>query len=168
MANRRSARPTSRWDRLDPTVQEALKRAAIPLTDDQKAKAMECWKGTTCEVGDGDVTLGIADGFGGNLWRKVAKMEIILQAMTYPNIGKIIFTDANADLPTFLANVRSLSSQGATAIVSYNDFGSAALPAFKAAQAAGAKVSTYVGPSGRTPPADSLSNQVTGDVCRHG
>jgi ABC-type sugar transport system substrate-binding protein len=154
-------------DSLDPVVQEALKRAAIELTPEQKDKAFECWKATTCEVGDGDITLGIADGFGGNLWRKVAKMEIILQAMTYPEIGKIIFTDANADLPTFLSNVRSLSSQGAKAIVSYNDFGSAALPAFQAAQAAGAKVSTYVGPTPDAPP-DSLSNQVTGDVCAMG
>lgn len=152
---------------LDPVVQEALKRSAIELTDEQKDKAFECWQETTCEVGDGEITLGIADGFGGNLWRKVAKMEIILQAMTYPEIGKIIFTDANADLPTFLANVRSLSSQGAKAIVSYNDFGAAALPAFQAAQAAGAKVSTYVGPTPDAPP-DSLSNQVTGDVCAMG
>jgi ABC-type sugar transport system substrate-binding protein len=154
-------------DSLDPVVQEALKRAAIELTDEQKDKAFECWTETTCEIGDGEITVGIADGFGGNLWRKVAKMEIILQAMTYPEVGKIIFTDANADLPTFLANVRSLSSQGATAIISYNDFGAAALPAFQAAQAAGAKVSTYVGPTPDAP-ADQLSNQVTGDVCSMG
>lgn len=152
---------------LDPVVQEALKRAAIELTPEQKDKAFECWQATTCEVGDGEITVGIADGFGGNLWRKVAKMEIILQAMTYPEVGKIIFTDANADLPTFLSNVRSLSSQGAQAIISYNDFGAAALPAFQAAQAAGAKVSTYVGPTPDAPP-EQLSNQVTGDVCAMG
>lgn len=152
---------------LDPVVQEALKRAAIELTPEQKDKAFECWQATTCEVGDGEITVGIADGFGGNLWRKVAKMEIILQALTYPEVGKIIFTDANADLPTFLSNVRSLSSQGAKAIISYNDFGAAALPAFQAAQAAGAKVSTYVGPTPDAPP-EQLSNQVTGDVCAMG
>lgn len=152
---------------LDSTVQEALRRAAIELSPEQLDKAFECWENTTCEVGDGETTLGIADGFGGNLWRKTAKMEIILQALTYPEIGKIIFTDANADLPTFLSNVRSLSSQGATAIVAYNDFGSAALPAFKAAQAAGAKISTYVGPTPDAP-VDSLTNQITGDVCAMG
>ncbi len=154
-------------DSLDSTVQEALRRASIELDAAQQDKAFECWQNTTCTIGDGDITLGIADGFGGNLWRKTAKMEIILQALTYPSIGKIIFTDANADLPTFLSNVRSLSSQGATAIVSYNDFGAAALPAFKAAQAAGAKISTYVGPTPDAP-ADSLSNQITGDVCSMG
>lgn len=154
-------------DSLDPTVQEALKRAAIELTPEQLDKAFECWQATTCDIGSGDVTLGIAEGFGGNLWRKTAKMEIILQALTYPEIGKIIYTDANFDLPTFLSNVRSLASQGATAIVSYNDFGAAALPAFKAAQAQGAKISTYVGPVPDAP-VDSLANQITGDVCAMG
>ena len=154
-------------DSLDPTVQEALRRASIELSDEQLDKAFECWENTTCEIGDGQTTLGIAEGFGGNLWRKTAKMEIILQALTYPDIGKIIFTDANADLPTFLANVRSLASQGAKAIVSYNDFGAAALPAFKAAQAQGAKISTYVGPVPDAP-VDSLANQITGDVCAMG
>ena len=81
---------------LDPVVQEALRRAALELTPEQQDKAFECWEATTCEVGDGDITLGIAEGFGGNLWRKTAKMEIILQALTYPSIGKIIFTDAVA------------------------------------------------------------------------
>lgn len=154
-------------DSLDETAQEALRRAAIELTPEQLDKAFECWENTTCEIGDGSTTLGIAEAFGGNLWRKTAKMEIILQALTYPDIGKIIFTDANGDLPTFLANVRSLASQGAKAIVSYNDFGAAALPAFKAAQAQGAKISTYVGPVPDAP-VDSLANQITGDVCAMG
>lgn len=154
-------------DSLDPTVQEALKRSAITLTGAQKESALKCWKATTCDVGDGSITLGIADGFGGNQWRKVVKMEVILQALTYPEIGKIIYTDANGDLPTYLSNVRSLSSQGAKAIVGFNDFGSAALPAFKAAQAAGAKVSTYVSPTPNAPTA-SLSNEVTADVCGMG
>ena len=122
---------------LDPTVQESFKRATLELTPEQQDKAFECWSGTTCEIGDGDVTLGIAEAFGQNQWRKISKMEVILQALTYPEIGKIIFTDAQGDLATFQSNVRSLASQGATAIVSYNDFGEAALPAFKAAQAAG-------------------------------
>ena len=64
-------------------------------------------------------------------------MEVILQALTYPNIGKIIFTDAQGDLAKFQSNVRSLAAQGAKAIVSYNDFGAATLPAFQAAQATG-------------------------------
>jgi ABC-type sugar transport system substrate-binding protein len=152
---------------LDPTVQEAFRRATIELTPEQLDKAFECWSETTCEIGDGATTLGIAEAFGQNQWRKISKMEVILQALTYPDIGKIIFTDAQGDLATFQSNVRSLASQGAKAIVSYNDFGAAALPAFKAAQAQGAKIATYVGPVPDAPE-DSLASQVHGDTCAIG
>jgi ABC-type sugar transport system substrate-binding protein len=152
---------------LDPTVQEAFKRASIELTADQIDKAYECWTGTSCDIGDGKVTLGIAEAYGQNQWRKISKMEVILQALTYPDIGKIIFTDAQGDLAKFQSNVRSLAAQGAKAIVSYNDFGAAALPAFQAAQQQGSKISTYVGPVPDAPVA-ALANQVHGDICAVG
>lgn len=152
---------------LDPTVQEAFRRASIELTDEQLDKAFECWSNTTCEIGSGDTTLGIAEAYGQNQWRKISKMEVILQALTYPDIGKIIFTDAQGDLAKFQSNVRSLASQGAKAIVSYNDFGAAALPAFQAAQQQGAKISTYVGPVPDAP-TSQLASQVHGDVCAIG
>lgn len=152
---------------LDPTVQEAFRRASIELTDEQLDTAFECWSNTTCEIGDGETTLGIAEAYGQNQWRKISKMEVILQALTYPDIGKIVFTDAQGDLAKFQSNVRSLASQGAKAIVSYNDFGAAALPAFQAAQQQGAKISTYVGPVPDAP-TSQLANQVHGDVCAVG
>ncbi len=152
---------------LDPTVQETFRRATLELTPEQLDTAYECWSNTTCDVGDGDVTLGIAEAYGQNQWRKISKMEVILQALTYPTIGKIIYTDAGGDLTKFQANVRSLASQGAKAIVSYNDFGAAALPAFKAAQQQGAFISTFVGPVPDAP-ADSLASQVHGDTCAVG
>jgi ABC-type sugar transport system substrate-binding protein len=152
---------------LDPTVQEAFTRASIELTDEQLDKAYECWEGTGCEIGDGEIILGIAEAYGQNQWRKISKMEVILQALTYPDVGQIIFTDAQGDLAKFQSNVRSLAAQGATAIVSYNDFGAAALPAFQAAQGQGAFISTYVGPVPDAPP-ESLANQVHGDVCAVG
>lgn len=152
---------------LDPTVQEAFRRASIELTPDQIDKAYECWTGTSCTIGSGKTTLGIAEAYGQNQWRKISKMEVILQALTYPDIGKIIYTDAQGDLAKFQANVRSLAAQGAKAIVSYDDFGAAALPAFQAAQAQGAKISTFVGPVPDAP-ASSLANQVHGDICAAG
>lgn len=155
------------FDDLDPTVQEAFQRASMELTDEQLDKAFECWSETTCEIGDGEVTVGIAEAFGQNQWRRISKMEAILQALTYPEVGQIISTDAQGDLATFQSNVRSLAAQGAKAIVSYNDFGAAALPAFQAAQAQGAKISTYVGPVPDAPE-DSLASQVHGDVCAVG
>lgn len=152
---------------MDPAIQLAFRHAALDLTDDQLATAYKCWKATTCDIGSGDVTLGIADGFGQNTWRKFTKMEIILQALTYPEIGRIISTDAAGDLNKYLQNVRSLGAQGAKAIVGYNDFGDAALPAFTAVQKQGAFVSTYVGGVPGAKP-DQVANQVHFDECQAG
>ncbi len=38
--------------------------------------------------------MGYADGGGLNVWRQVSQMEAILQALTYPEIGAIVFPDA--------------------------------------------------------------------------
>lgn len=152
---------------LDPTIQLAFQHAAVQLTPDQLDKAMECWKAATCQIGSGKTTLGIADGFGQNTWRKFSKMAIILQALTYPDIGKIISTDAEGDLNKYLQNVRSLGAQGAKVIVAYDDFGDAALPAFAQVQKQGAFVSSYVGGvPGATP--EQVANQVHFDVCKFG
>jgi ABC-type sugar transport system substrate-binding protein len=152
---------------LDPTIQLAFQHAAMPLNADQLSKALECWKATTCTIGSGKTTLGIADGFGQNTWRKFSKMEIILQALTYPDIGKIISTDAAGDLNKYLQNVRSLGAQGAKAIVAYDDFGAAALPAFQQVQKQGAFVSAFVGGVPGAKP-DQVANQVHFDVCKFG
>jgi ABC-type sugar transport system substrate-binding protein len=152
---------------LDPTIQVAFQHAAEELTPEQLDKAYNCWKATTCQLGSGKTTLGIADGFGQNTWRKFSKMEIILQALTYPEIGKVISTDAAGDLNKYLQNVRSLGAQGAKVIVAYDDFGDAALPAFQQVQQQGAFVSAYVGGvPGATP--TQLANQVHFDVCKAG
>lgn len=152
---------------LPGTVQEAFRRATVQLDSGKLDKAFECWKGASCQVGDGKVTLGIADGFGQNQWRKFSKMEIILQALTYPQVGKILSTDAQGDLGQMQANIRSLAAQGAKAIVTYDDFGPAAVPAFQAAAQQGAKVSSYVGPIPDAP-ATAVQNQVHGDTCDTG
>ncbi|WP_027860337.1 substrate-binding domain-containing protein [Marmoricola sp. URHB0036] len=154
-------------DSLPDTVQDAFARATLTLPQAKLDKAFECWKGASCTVGNGKVTLGIADGFGQNQWRKFSKMEIILQALTYPEVGKILSTDAQGDLATFQSNVRSLAAQGAKAIVTYDDFGPAALPAFTAASQQGAKIASYVGPVPDAPES-AVAAQVHGDTCATG
>ena len=44
-----------------------------------------------------------ADGGGLNVWRQVTRMEAILQALTYPDIGTIMFTDAQWDVDPTVA-----------------------------------------------------------------
>jgi ABC-type sugar transport system substrate-binding protein len=131
------------------------------------ATAFACWQGNSCTLGSGNVTLGLADGFGDNTWRKFSKMSVILQAMTYPQVGKLIFTNAHGVLATYQSNIRELTAQGAKAIVAYNDFGPAAYPAFEAAQRSGAVVSTYVGP-GDGAPVSAITTRVQPDICQAG
>jgi len=148
---------------------EAFNHAAesLELTPEQEELAFECWSKSSCTLGSGDVTLGVADGFGGNTWRKMTKMEAILQAMTYPEIGKYIYLDAEGDLAKMQANIRSLSAQGAQVILTYDDFGTAVVPAFQAAQRAGAVISNYVGPvEGAS--TDALTSQVVVEWCGTG
>ena len=153
---------------LPATVQEAFQVASGPLTQSQLDLALTCWQGTTCDTGTGGKTiLGIDDGFGDNTWRKITKMEIILQALQYKDIGKIISTNAHGDLSQMQANTRSLTAQGVKAIVTYDDFGSAMVPSFAAAQAAGAKISAFVGGIPDAP-ISAVANQVHEDICAAG
>jgi ABC-type sugar transport system substrate-binding protein len=153
---------------LPAVVQQAFQAAAEPLTSAQLSTAFTCWQGSTCSTGSGgSTTLGIADGFGDNTWRQFTKMEIILQALHYKQIGKIVYTNAHGVLSQFQANIRSLTSQGVKAIVTYDDFGSAAVPAFQAAQRAGAKVSSYVGGIPNAP-TSAVANQVSANICAVG
>ncbi|HYC81523.1 MAG TPA: substrate-binding domain-containing protein [Solirubrobacterales bacterium] len=154
---------------LDENGLEAFEKAAETqdLTPEQEDLAFECWTQSTCTLGDGELTYGVADGFGGNTWRKFTKMEGILQAMAYPEIGKYIYLDAEADLAKMQSNIRSLSTQGADIITSFDDFGSAVTPAFAAAQRAGAVVSVYVGPV-EDADASAITTQVVTEWCDAG
>ncbi len=153
---------------LPTTVQQAFQAAAEPLMQAQLTSAYSCWQNSTCSTGTGgSTTLGIADGFGDNTWRQFTKMEIILQALHYKQVGKIIYTNAHGVLSQFQANIRSLAAQGVKAIVTYDDFGTAAVPAFAAAQRAGAKVSSYVGGIPNAPTI-AVANQVSANICAAG
>lgn len=37
----------------DPVLVEAMNRAAMPVTDEMRAKAIECWTNNACETGTG-------------------------------------------------------------------------------------------------------------------
>ena len=153
---------------LPAVVQKAFQVAAGTLSQAQLDTALKCWQAATCDTGtSGSTTLGIADGFGDNTWRKISKMEIILQALEYKQIGKITYTNAHGDLSQMNANIRSLTAQGVKAIVTYDDFGSAVLPAYAAAQRAGAKVSAFVGGIPDAP-TSAVANQVHEDICTAG
>jgi ABC-type sugar transport system substrate-binding protein len=106
--------------------------------------ALSCWKNNGCSTGTGGkLTVAYVEGFGENTYRQMSKMEFILQALTYPQIGKIIYRSAHSDLNQALADFKSMISQHVSAIVTYPDFGDAMIPVFQQATKAGIPVSTY-------------------------
>lgn len=136
-------------ENINPIVAESFKRAAAGLTAEQRTLALKCWKDSVCETGHGDVTVALADGFGENVWRQVTKMEFIAEALSYPNIAKIIYTSGRNDPTKAISDLRSLIAQKVNVIVVFADASTALLPTIKEATAAGSIVilhnGTYVG-----------------------
>src|ERR1700694_3671594 len=132
-----------------PVIADSFKRAAMDLTPEQRALALKCWRASVCETGHGTLTVAYADGFGENVWRQVTKMEFIAQALTYPDIKKIVYTSATGDATKAVSDMRAYIAQKVDVIVIFADAGPALLPTVKEATEAGILVvlhnGTYVG-----------------------
>jgi ribose transport system substrate-binding protein len=143
-------------------VLAGVTRASIPVDEDL---ALQCWQNDSCETGTGgDLVVGLADGFGGNVARQLFKMEFILQALTYPEIGEIVYTDANLDTQKAISDVRSMAARGVDIIVSYPDAGEALLPAYRAASEQGSQVVLWANANIGEPGTDYLTFSGT-DQC---
>ena len=106
--------------------------------------ALKCWKNNGCSTGTkGKLTVAYIEQFGENVYRQMSKMEFILQALTYPQVGKIIYKSAHSDLNQGIADFKAAIAQKVSLIVSYPDFGDAMLPVMKEATDAGIPVATY-------------------------
>jgi ribose transport system substrate-binding protein len=100
------------------------------------------------------LTVALADGFGGNSWRKITRAVFEAEAAKCPNIKKVLYTDAQGDTQKAISDINSLVAQGVDVIVTFVDGGEALLPTIKKATAAGAKVVPFVGSPGGTPGKD--------------
>jgi ribose transport system substrate-binding protein len=130
--------------------------------------ALKCWKNNGCSTGTGGkLTVAYVEGFGENVYRQVSKMEFILQALTYPQIGKIIYRSAHSDLNQAIADFKSVIAQHVSAIVTYPDFGDAMIPVFQEATKAGIPVSTYAW-GYVTGPGKNYTTVVGEDTCKLG
>jgi len=108
------------------------------------ALALKCWKNNGCTTGTGGkLTVAYIEQFGENVYRQMSKMEFILQALTYPSVGKIIYRSAHSDLNQGIADFKAAIAQHVSLIVTYPDFGDAMLPVMKQATDAGIPVATY-------------------------
>jgi len=143
----------------------AVSRASMEVDEDL---ALECWQNNGCETGTGgELKVGLADGFGGNVARQLFKMEFILQALTYPEIGEIAYTDANLDAQKAISDVRSLVAQDYDVILSYPDAGEALVPAYRAATEEGSQVVLWSNANIGEPGTDYLTFSGS-DICAIG
>ncbi len=147
----------------------ALYRAGLPVSQEMQDLAVKCWKDKICETGTGGpITIALADGFGENFWRQMTHMEFILQALTYPEIGKIIYVTAfmysTGDAARSIADFKSLVAQGVDIIVFFPDAGDALLPAVREATEQGIVAVTHsYGAIGE--PGKDYASFVAEDVC---
>ena len=108
------------------------------------ALALKCWKHNVCNTGTGGkLTVAYIEQFGENVYRQMSHMEFILQALTYPQVGKIIYSSAHVDFNKAFADWKAAIAQGVDVIVTYPDFGDAMIPVMKEATDAGIPVATY-------------------------
>ncbi|MCW5879290.1 MAG: substrate-binding domain-containing protein [Anaerolineales bacterium] len=129
---------------VNEVVLAAMYRAGLPVSPEMAELALTCWREKECDTGTGgDVTVALADGFGENLWREVTHMEMVLQALTYPEIGRIIYTTAMFDTQQAIADIRGLIAQDVDIIVGFPDAGDALIPVVREATEAGVLYVTH-------------------------
>jgi len=152
----------------DPVIIEAFTRAAKPVTPELRAKAIECWKKNACDTGTGGkITVAYADGFGENVWRRVTAMEYIQQALTYPEVGRILYSSARGDASQAISDLRAYTAQGVDVIVVFADHGDALGPTIREARDAGIKVTVHNGTEVGTAGTDYVAN-IAEDICKMG
>jgi ribose transport system substrate-binding protein len=117
--------------------------------------------------GDKDLTVALADGFGGNSWRKITRAIFEEEAAKCDNITKVIYTDAQGDTQKAISDINSLVAQGVDVIVTFVDGGEALLPTIKKATEAGVKVVPFVGSPGGKPGTDYV-DFVSEDINTYG
>ena len=109
-----------------------------------EALALKCWKNNGCTTGTkGKLTVAYIEQFGENVYRQMSKMEFILQALTYKEVGRIVYSSAHLDFNKAFADWKAAIAQGVDVIVTYPDFGDAMIPVMKEATDAGIPVATY-------------------------
>ncbi|MBB5157186.1 substrate-binding domain-containing protein [Saccharopolyspora phatthalungensis] len=115
------------------------------------------------------MTVGYADGSGGNSWRKTVRAELEAEAAKCPNIKPVKYTDGKGDTQTAISNVKSLVAQGVDIILSYPDAGPTMNAAYRQATEAGVVVIPFaVGTDYAGTPGTDFLQIVTEDVVAKG
>jgi len=112
----------------------ALAEGPMPMNEGADIKGM---------CGDKPAIVALADGYGGDTWRKIALAEFRDEAAKCANIEKVLYTDAGGDPQKATSDLNSLVAQGANVIVVAPDFSQSLIPAMRAAMKEGVVVVPY-------------------------
>jgi ribose transport system substrate-binding protein len=94
--------------------------------------------------GSKPMVVGLADGYGGNTWRKTTLAELKDELARCGNVKRLIYTNANGDQQKANTDVNSMVAQGVNVLLILPDFGAAQIPALRAATKAGVTVIPYL------------------------
>lgn len=108
--------------------------------------------------GDKPVILGVADGFGGDSWRKLKNGEVASEAAKCPNIKQIYYTDASGDPQKANSDINSLVARGVNVLLVLPDLPAAQMPAMRQAVRAGVTVIPYLPKLDGKPGVDYTAN----------
>lgn len=97
----------------------------------------------TTMCGTKPTIVALADGFGGNTWRKTTLAELKDEASKCPNVTQVLYADAAGDPAKANSDINSLVAQGVNVLIVYADFGEATMPAIRDAYEAGVTVIPY-------------------------
>jgi ribose transport system substrate-binding protein len=93
--------------------------------------------------GPNEITLGFADGFGGNSWRLVTTESGKQEAALCPSVKELIYTDGQGDLQKSISDIQGMVAKGVNALVVFPDASEAILPTLKEAFDAGVVTVPY-------------------------
>lgn len=102
--------------------------------------------------------VGLADGYGGDTWRRTSLVEIQDELSKCSNVKKFIYTNANGDQQKANSDINSMVAQGVNVLVVFPDFGAAQIPAMRSATKAGVTVVPYLAKPGGTTGKDYAAN----------
>jgi ABC-type sugar transport system substrate-binding protein len=153
---------------IAPIILQSLKVASAPITSSLEAQFKKCMSEPICDTGHGTLTLGIAEPTAADLGNLDNRAGWTLQALRYPQIKRIIFTNANGDAATAISNFRSLISQHANIITGLFSAGPALLSVAKQATSQGIKVVEYTEPIPGAVPGKDVLTFIGTDICGYG
>jgi ribose transport system substrate-binding protein len=131
--------------------------------------------GTTADLlpiddfcGTEPVKVGIADGFGGNSWRKITRAEAEDEASKCANITEVLYLDGQNDPQKQISDLQSLVAQDFKVIIGFADAGAAMVPAYRDAFEAGVSIVPYIAPPVGGVPGQDFTDLVAEDVDGYG